>query len=110
MLIELLLIVLLVINIISYGVIFYVFRYQYLILKDNADAFKMLTEFINKNFQKNLEDHENIFNVIGENDEKVVEKLTENDQKIVDMISEMQKNFISLAMFLGYRPKNLEDL
>ena len=70
----------------------------------------MLVEFVNKNFEKNLEDHENIVKVIVDNDEKVVLALTENDQKIVDMISESQKNFINLAMFLGYRPRNLEDL
>ena len=81
-----------------------------MILQDNANAFKMLVEFVNKNFEKNLEDHENIVKVIVDNDEKVVLALTENDQKIVDMISESQKNFINLAMFLGYRPRNLEDL
>ena len=99
-----------VINIVLFAVLFYLFRYQYLILQDNANAFKMLVEFINKNFAKNLEDHENIIKIIGDNDEKVVQALTENDQKIVDMISETQKNLVNLAMFLGYRQRNLEDL
>jgi hypothetical protein len=109
-LIEIIVLTSLAINIISFGFIFYFLRYQYLILQDNANAFKILVEFINKNFEKNLEDHENIIKIVGENDEKVVQALTENDQKIVDMISETQKNFINLAMFLGYRPRNLEDL
>lgn len=89
----------------------YWFYYQnYLILEDNANAFKMLMEYVDKNFQKNLEDHENIIKIIGENDEKIVTSLTENDQKIADLISENQKNLINLAFFLGYRPKNLEDI
>lgn len=100
----------LVITIVSFGLIFYFLRYQYLILLDNANAFKMLVEFVNKNFEKNMEDHENIVKVISENDEKIVVSLTENDQKIVDMVSDSQKNFLNLAMFLGYRPRNLEDL
>jgi hypothetical protein len=110
LLIETLLILTLITSLISFGSTLYFLRYQYLILQDNANAFKMLVEFVNKNFEKNLEDHENIVKVIGENDEKVVLSLTENDQKIVDMISESQKNFINLAIFLGYRPRNLEDL
>lgn len=110
MLSEIISLICLVITIISFGLIFYFLRYQYLILLDNANAFKILVEFVNKNFEKNLEDHEKIVKVIGENDEKVILALTENDQKIVDMISESQKNFINLAMFLGYRPRNLEDL
>lgn len=100
----------LVITIISFGLVFYFLRYQYLILLDNANAFKILVEFVNKNFEKNMEDHENIVKVISENDEKIVVSLTENDQKIVDMVSDSQKNFLNLAMFLGYRPRNLEDL
>jgi hypothetical protein len=108
--VEIISIISLVFTIISSSFVFYFLRYQYLILQDNANAFKMLVEFVNKNFEKNLEDHENIVKVIVDNDEKVVLALTENDQKIVDMISESQKNFINLAMFLGYRPRNLEDL
>lgn len=110
MIIETICIILITINIISFALIFYFLRYQYLILQDNANAFKMLVEFVNKNFEKNMEDHENIVKVISENDEKIVVSLTENDQKIVDMVSESQKNFLNLAMFLGYRPRNLEDL
>lgn len=107
---EYLLVSITIVNTILFGIVFYFLRYQYLVLKDNAEAFKMLVEFVNKNFEKNLEDHENIVKVVNENDEKVVQSLTENDQKIVDMISDMQKNLINLAMFLGYRPRNLEDL
>ena len=103
-------VIILLTNVVCFGLIFYFLRYQYLILQDNASAFKMLVEFVNKNFEKNLEDHENIIKIVGDNDEKVVQSLTENDQKIVDMLSESQKNFINLAMFLGYRPRNLEDL
>lgn len=70
----------------------------------------MLVEFINKNFGKNLEDHENIIKIVTENDEKIVQSLTENDQKIVDLISDNQKNLVNLATFLGYRQRNLDDL
>ena len=110
MLVEMLVVAILLTNVICFGLVFYFLRYQYLVLQDNANAFKMLVDFVNKNFEKNLEDHENIIKIIGENDEKVVVALTENDQKIVDMMSESQKNFVNLAMFLGYRPRNLEDL
>lgn len=110
MLIESLLIANLIVLFLGACFFAYILRYFYLVLQDNANAFKMLAEFINKNFEKNLEDHVNLTNIIAENDEKVVLSLTENDQKIVDMISENQKNLINLAMFLGYRPRNLEDL
>lgn len=110
MLVEIFLIINLFFTIVFASFVFYFLRYQYLILQDNANAFKMLVDFINKNFEKNLEDHENIIKVIADNDEKIVQSLTENDQKIVDMISESQKNFVNLAVLLGYRPRNLEDL
>lgn len=110
MLVELLLITNLIFLLIFFFLVIYFLRYLYLVLQDTANAFQMLTEFVKKNFEKNLEDHENIIKIIGDNDEKVVLNLTENDQKIVDMISENQKNLINLAMFLGYRPRNLEDL
>ena len=97
MIAEILIAAMLVINFVSFGLIFYFLRYQYLILQDNANAFKMLVEFVNKNFEKNLEDHDNIVKVVGENDEKVVQALTENDQKIVDMISETQKNLVKIG-------------
>jgi hypothetical protein len=107
---EILVVASLVLNIIAFSFIFYIFRQQYLALKDNADAFRMLIEFINKSFIKTLEDHESIIKIIGDNDEKVVQSLTENDQKIVNLVSETQKNIVNLAMFLGYRPRNLDDL
>lgn len=110
MLTEILIVISLILNIIAFGFVFYILRQQYLVLKDNAEAFGMLVEFINKSFIKNLEDHESIIKIIGDNDEKVVQSLTENDQKIVNLVSETQKNIVNLAMFLGYRPRNLEDL
>lgn len=107
---EILVITSLAFNFVYFCVVFYLLRYQYLVLRDNADAFKILVEFINKNFGKNLEDHENIIKIVTENDEKIVQSLTENDQKIVDLVSENQKNLMNLAVFLGYRQRNLDDL
>lgn len=110
MLTETLLFVLLVFNLISFGIVFYSLWQYFLVMKDNVAAFALMVEFMTKNFQKNLEDHENIAKIIVDTDEKVVTTLTENDQKIVDMVSENQKNLVNLATFLGYRQRNLEDL
>jgi hypothetical protein len=95
---------------ISIGLSYFYYRQNYLVLKDNADAFKLLVEFLHKNLEKNFSDHEQLVKVVTDNDEKVVAALTENDQKIVNLIVEEQKNIVNLAYFLGYRPKNLEDL
>ena len=86
------------------------YRKNYLLLADTASAFKMLVDLINKNFTKDFSDHEEMIKTITTNDEKVIDSLSENDQKIMNAITESQKNLVSLAYYLGYRPRNLEDL
>jgi hypothetical protein len=75
---------------ISTGLSYLYYRQNYLVLKDNADAFKLLVEFLHKNLEKNFSDHEQLVKVVTDNDEKVVAALTENDQKILKEYLELK--------------------
>jgi predicted PurR-regulated permease PerM len=67
--------------------------------KDQAMAVKMLLELLNKEFQSNQTQHT-----------ELLESLTANDQKIADSLADSKKNIFNLAVFLGYRPRNLEEV
>ncbi len=67
--------------------------------KDQANAVKMLLELLQKEFQSNQTQHT-----------ELLESLTANDQKIADSLADSKKNIFNLAVFLGYRPRNLEEV
>jgi hypothetical protein len=67
--------------------------------KDQAESMKKLLELLQKEFKINQDQHT-----------ELLETLTNNDQKLADTLTDAKKNIFNLAIFLGYRPRNLEEI
>ena len=80
---------------------FLIFIYFSLIAysKDQVEAMRKLLELLQKEFQSNQEQHK-----------ELLESFNTNDQKLFDNLVDTKKNMFNLAVFLGYRPRNLEDI
>lgn len=67
--------------------------------KDQAESMKKLLELLQKEFKFNQDQHT-----------ELLETLSNNDQKLADTLGDAKKNIFNLAIFLGYRPRNLEEI
>jgi len=85
-------------NLISIVIYFFYSRSNYNVNVDQVEAVKKLIELFQKEFSANTSQHK-----------ELLENLSENDQKLLDQISDAKKNIYNLAVFLGYRPRNIDD-
>lgn len=87
------------VSVLSFLASLYLYRKMYLLNKDQVDVAKMLLDLLEKEFQSNQVQHTDL-----------LENFNEINKRTNDQIAETRKNIFNLAVFLGYRPRNLEDL
>lgn len=74
---------------------------------DQADAFKKMTEYLDKEFNNNFEAHQ----TMQKSNEDVAEKLVENMKKLYETSYYIQGFLNKMAEGLGFRTKsNLEEI